>query len=98
MALRLHARLKRPPAGDDLVDIAVPPVKGHVEERAVKSNEVYTPAGLPLRFYAHFRGDWGEVMVMSVDAVLLHLSVYVNSYADVRLPTDEVMAVSIVNY
>lgn len=96
MALRLKARLQRP-ADAELLDVPIPPVKGHVEERSVMSDECRTPAGLPLQFYSHFRGDWGEIVVRSAEAVLLRLSTHVNSHAAMRLPTDEVLELSVVN-
>ena len=94
MALRLRVRLKGP-AAVELVNAPLPPVKGHVEERSVQLPECHTPAGLPLRFYSHFRGDWGEVVVMSVETLLLRLTAHVNSHAELRLPTDEVMELSV---
>src|SRR5687767_1183014 len=94
MALRLQVRLKGP-AAVELVDAPLSPVKGHVEERSMRSPECHTPAGLPLRFYSNFRGDWGEVVVISVETVLLRLTGHVNSHAELRLPTDEVMELSV---
>lgn len=98
MALRLQAQLKGSRKLGAIANAAVPPVKGYVDERSVKADECFTPAGLPLRFYAHFRGDWGDIVVLSAGAELLRASVHVNSDIEVRLPTEEVLQVAVLNY
>jgi hypothetical protein len=82
MALRLQAQLKGSHEPGAIANAAVAPVKGYVEERSVKTEECFTPGGLPLRFYAHFRNNWGEIVVMSADAELLRASVHVNSHVE----------------
>ena len=98
MALRLQAQLKGSHELGGIVNVAVPPVKGYVEERSVKTEECFTPRGLPLRFYTHFRNDWGDIVVLSADAELLRASVHVNSHVELRLPTEEVLEVAVLNY
>ena len=98
MALRLQAQLNGSHAVGSLADAAVPPVKGHGDVRGLKSEEYFTPGGLPLRFHVHFRGDWGELVVVSVEAELLRVSGHVNSYVKFRLPTDEILQVAVVTY
>src|SRR3954462_7152617 len=95
MALRLQAQLKGSHELGAIANAAVPPVKGYVDERSVKTEECFTPGGLPLRFYAHFRGDWGDVVVVSVGGELLRASVHVNSHIEFRLPTDEILEVAV---
>jgi hypothetical protein len=97
MALRLRARLKKP-ADVDLVDAPLPPVKGFVDERYLKSEECFTPAGLPIRFYAHFRGNFGDIVVVTVETVLLRLGTHVNCHAEMLLPTEEVLQISVNNW
>ena len=97
MALRLQVRL-RESADAELVNVPLPPVKCYVGARSAKSEECYTPAGLPLRFYAHFRGNWGDIVVLSVKTELLRLGTHVNCYAELRLPTDEVIVLGVVDY
>ena|SRR5690242_8904466 len=98
MALRLQAQLKGSHELGGIANAAVPPVKGFVEERSVETEECFTPAGLPLRFYTHFRGDWGDIVVMSTDAEMLRARVHVNSHLAFRLPTDEILEVAVLNY
>lgn len=98
MALRLHARVKSKPAATDLIDDPLPPDKGHPDERSLKSAECYTPGGLPVRFHAHFRADWGDITVESAGAVLLKMSAHVNSHAELRLPTEEMIEIAVTNY
>jgi hypothetical protein len=98
MPLRLQAHLKGSHELGAIANVAVPPVKGHVDERSVKTEESFTPAGLPLRFFAHFRGEWGDVVVVSVETELLRASVHVNSHVEVRLPTDEILEVAVLDY
>src|SRR3954471_23166908 len=98
MALRLQAQLKGSHELGSTANAAVAPVKGYVDERSVETEECFTPSGLPLRFYAHFRGDWGDVVVMSADAELLRASVRVYSHVEFRLPTDEILQVAVLSY
>ena len=94
MALRLYVNLQKSP--DALIDVAIPPVKGHVEVRSVKSEECFTPAGLPIFAYCQIRGDWGEVGVVTVETLLLRMTVHVNAaYAELLLPTDEVIEIAV---
>ena len=95
MALRLQAQLKDSHDPWSIADVAVPPVKRYVDERGVKTEECFTPGGLPLRLYAHFHGDWGDIVVMSAQTVLLRASVRVNSHVEFRLPTDEILQVAV---
>ena len=97
MALRLQARLTKP-ADVELVDAPLPPVKGFVDERHLKSKDCFTPAGLPIRFYAHFRGDFSDIVVVTAETVLLRLGTHVNCHAELRLPTEELLQVAVVNY
>src|SRR4051812_6152123 len=98
MALRLQAQLKGSHALGGIANAAVAPVKGYVDERTVETEECFTPGGLPLRFFAHFRGDWGDIVVVSVETELLRVSVYENSHVKFRLPTDEIREAAVLNY
>jgi hypothetical protein len=98
MALRLQAQLKGSHELGAIANAPVPPVKGYVDERSVKTEESFTPGGLPLRLYAHFRDDWGEIVVVSVESELLRASVHVNSHIEFRLPTDEILQVAVLNH
>jgi hypothetical protein len=98
MSLRLQARVVRGQTDAELVDTPLPPVKGSPDVRQVKSDEVFTPAGLPLRFRAQFRGNFGDITVTSVETVLLQLGTHVNCHAELRLPTDEMLEVAVLNY
>lgn len=98
MALRLQVQLKNFHQLGELVDLAIPPVKGYVDERSAKSEECFTPGGLPLRFYVHFHGEWGDIAVVSAEAELLRVSVHVNSHIEFRLPTEEILEVAVLNY
>jgi hypothetical protein len=98
MALRLQAQLKGGHELGAIANAAVPPVKDYVDEHSVKTEECFTPRGLPLQFYAHFRDNWGEIVVKSADAELLRASVHVNSHVELRLPTDEILEVTVLNY
>jgi hypothetical protein len=97
MALRLQLRLVGS-SGNPLIDLAMPPVKGHAEERSATSEIVFTPEGLPLQAWAHFRGDWGDIFVASETTLLLKFGTHVNSLADLLLPTEERVEVGVLNY
>jgi hypothetical protein len=95
MAIRLPVRVANSEA--KLINIPLPPVKGHVEERSIASDACDTPAGMPIRVFAHFRGEWGDVAVLSVEAVLLRFSTHISCQAELRLPTEEMLEISVVN-
>lgn len=97
MALRFRVRLvpTRPTRDEALLDIALPPVKRHADDRGATPS-VDTPAGLPLKFYVAFRGDWGAITVKTAATRLLRVnSAFKNTSAELRLPTDEVIEFSV---
>ena len=71
--LRLVVHILSPKPAD-LLDEAIPPVKGHHEFRSLSSAEVWTPAGLPLRFFISIGPKGDRVRVETAGANLLYVS------------------------
>ena len=81
----------------DLLDEAIPPVKGHHDFRTLSSAEVWTPAGLPLRFFVSIGPKGDRVRVETAGTNLLYVSSNWSSGGAVEflLSTEERVRVSV---
>jgi len=75
----------------DLLDEAIPPVKGHHDTRSLASSEVWTPAGLPLRFFVSLgpKGDMLLLQTAGVDLLRVFSGWESGGQLELLLPTEE---------
>jgi hypothetical protein len=94
--LRLDVHITAPERVE-LLDAAIPPVKGLVDFRRLESEEVWTPAGLPLSFYVDVGPKGDTVIVQSGSTWLLRASLTsIGGTIELLLPTEERLRVSVI--
>src|SRR5438874_1987083 len=81
----------------DLLDEAIPPVKGHHEFHSLETAEVWTPVGLPLRFFVSLGPKGDTLLIQTAGVDLLRVSANWNTGAEVQLllSTEERLRVSV---
>jgi hypothetical protein len=81
----------------DLLDEAIPPVKGHHETRSLASAEVWTPVGLPLKFFVSLGPKGDTLLIQTAGIDLLRVSANWNTGGEVQflLSTEERLRVSV---
>jgi hypothetical protein len=94
MMLRLFVHIAKPQRVD-LLDAALPPVKGAPDYRQLETDELWTPAGLPLRLYVRV-GPQGDMLhVESAGALLAGVSAKFPGSVELLLPTEELLRMTI---
>ena len=94
--LRLAVHITAPQRVD-LLDAPIPPVKGLVDFRRLETEQVWTPAGLPLSFYVDVGPKGDTVVVQTSGTWLLRASLAsIGGSIELLLPTEERLRVSVI--
>ncbi len=94
--LRLVIHIVRPKRAD-LLNVAIPPVEGDHETRRLKSEEFWTPGGLPLTVSVCIgaKGDWLRVETAGTLLLRVHSDWPEGGEVGLLLPTDESLLISV---
>ena len=95
MRLRLTVSVVKPDRAE-LVNQLVPEQRGHDNLRNWWSPDFDTPAGLPLKVWVHFGGDFGQIQLLTAATQLFRADgIYAPFISWVLLPTDEELEVQV---
>ena len=91
---RLDISVKKPKRVD-LLDGAIPTVKGRVEWRRLETETLWTPAGFPLKVFVEIGPPGDSLVIYSADTELPNVSAWTLHEAILLPSTEELLPVAV---